>query len=162
MINLKDFPKESGVYWFISNDEIMYVGSSKNLYYRMNTHNNAIKKGSEHGYKQDLYQFLQSNQFTVEFQLTDNYKELEQDFIEKYNPKYNSHRAFTGCGTKKGREVEWSKTYKEKYLKLHIHQYYHQLCSYNDEILTFDALRTRFRRSGTSNPTAEAKKYLIN
>lgn len=161
MINLKDFPKESGVYWFISNDEIMYVGSSKNLYYRMNTHNNAIKQGSEHGYKKELYQFLQTNPFTIEYQLADDYKQLEQQLIEQHNPKYNVNRAYAGCGAKKGREVEWTKEYKEKYLKHYIKQYDNQLCFYNNETLTLQALRKRFERKGISNPTAEAKKYLI-
>lgn len=40
-------------------------------------------------------------------------------------------------------------------------QYYNQLCKYNDEVLTLNALRIRFKRAGITNPTAEAKKYLL-
>ena len=92
-VKLYTFPKESGVYIFSSNDEVIYVGSSINLHSRMKEHRSYIKKGSDHGYKKDLYQYLQSNQFTVKFQTTDNYKQLEQQLIEQYHPKYNSYRA---------------------------------------------------------------------
>ena len=177
-IVLNTFPKESGVYLFKANDEVIYVGSSKNLYHRMSVHNTAIKKGSEHGYKQDLYQYLQTNTFAVEFQLTDNYRQLEQQLIEQHHPKYNSHRAFTGLNAYKGREAEYNKEhywkYKEEILE-QVKQYYeshkqqkiknqkkygNQLCFYNGQTLTLNALRLRFRKAGLSNPTAEAKKYL--
>ena len=114
-IKLVRFPKESGAYLFKVDDEVIYVGSSKNLYHRISVHKTAIKKGSEHGYKQDLYYYLQSNKFTVEIQLTDNYRQLEQELIEKYHPKYNSHRAYTGVGPRKGREAEYNKERYQKY-----------------------------------------------
>ena len=41
-------------------------------------------------------------------------------------------------------------------------EYENQLCFYNNETLTLCALRTRFKRKGISNPTQEAKKYLLN
>ena len=114
-IKLDVFPKEAGVYLFSTNEEVIYVGSSKNLYHRISVHKTAIKKGSEHGYKQDLYNYLQSNKFTVEFKTTDNYRQLEQEFIEKYHPKYNSHRAYTGLGPRKGRDAEYGKERYQKY-----------------------------------------------
>lgn len=115
-IVLVRFPKESGVYLFSSNDEIIYVGSSKNLYMRMMKHRSCIRQGSVHGYKQDLYQYLQANPFTVEFQMTDNYRQLEQELVEKYNPKYNSNRAYTGI-TWNGNMVEYDKERYQKYKK---------------------------------------------
>ena len=195
MINLKDLPKSSGVYLFKVNEEIIYIGSSKNLYQRMTNHKSCINKGSNGGHKTDFYQFLQSNQFKVEFQITDNYKQLEQELIEKYNPKYNAFRAFTGCGAEKGRENEYGLDYYYKYHNKHLQlrkqhyelhkeeileqrkqhyeshkeeakqyqkQYQNQLCSYNGETLTLNALSKRFGRKGISNPTQEAKKYLFN
>ena len=116
-IKLDRFPKESGAYLFKVDEEVIYVGSSKNLYHRMSVHKTAIKQGSEHGYKQDLYNYLQSNKFTVEFKTTDNYRQLEQEFIEKYHPKYNSHRAYTGLGPRKGRDAEYNKERYQKYRK---------------------------------------------
>ena len=112
-IVLVRFPKEAGVYLFSSNDEIIYVGSSKNLYMRMMKHRSCIRQGSVHGYKKDLYQYLQANPFTVEFQMTDNYRQLEQELVEKYNPKYNANRAYTGIAWN-GNNAEY---YKERYQK---------------------------------------------
>ena len=169
------FPKEAGVYLFKVNEEIIYVGSSKNLYMRMVKHRSCIRKCSEHGYKQDLYQLLQSNPFTVEFQLTDNYRQLEQQLVEKYHPRYNAIRAYTGLGSKKGRVAEYYKEryqkYKEEILeqnkqyreshKEQKKQYNNQLCLYNGQTLTLVALSKRFERKGISHPTIEAKRFII-
>ena len=178
-IKLDIFPKEAGVYIFKVNNEVIYVGSSKNLYMRMMSHRNCIRQGSAHGHQQDLYKFLRSNQFTVEFQLTEDYRQLEQELIEKYNPRYNAVRANTGLGAKKGNKAEynkeWYKKYKEEILNQKKQyyesnkeeileqnkQYYNQLCSYNGETLTLNALSKRFRRAGIDHPQIEAKKYLI-
>ena len=180
-IILDKFPKEAGVYLFKVDKEVIYVGSSNNIHLRMVHHRSYIRQGSAHGYKQDLYKYIQSNHFTVEFQLTDNYRQLEQELVEKYHPKYNAHRAFTGLGARKGREAEYDKEryqkYKEEILeqakqyhksdkgkesqKKAVNKYNNQLCIYNGETLKFAALKARFRKTGLSNPTLEAKKYLI-
>ena len=189
-IVLDTFPKVAGVYLFSSNGEVIYVGSSKNLYQRMVSHRKCIRKGGDHGYKQDLYQYLQSNPFTVEFQLTDNYRQLEQELVEQYHPRYNSHRANTGLGARKGRVAEYDKEryqkYKEEILekanqyyesnkeeilekkkqyyeshKEQKKQYNNQLCFYNGQTLTLHALSMRFWRQGIDHPVLEAKKYLI-
>lgn len=112
---LKNFPKESGVYLFKANEEVVYVGSSKNLYYRMKEHKKAVTKGSNAERNAALYDYLQNNQFTIQFQLTDDYHQEEQKLIEKYNPKYNTLRAYTGLGAFKGREDEYSKEYYQKF-----------------------------------------------
>lgn len=202
-IELKKFPHSSGVYFFRDVDGvIIYVGSSKDLYIRMALHRTYIKKGNNHGTQKGIYQFLQSNQFTVEFQLEENYKQIEQELIGKYNPKYNEKRAFAGCGVHKGREVEYWKEYKEKYKeeilkrdkqyreshKEEMKQYYNshkeekkqyyeshkeekkqyskqyssQLCNFNGEILTLNALRIRFQKQGILHPVLEAKKYIVS
>ena len=94
-------------------------------------------------------------------------KEKEQYFIETLKPTYNNINA-------KGLNVERKKEYKKEYQKEYQKtdkfkeiqrkankEYYSQLCSYNGETLTLCALRNRFKRKGISNPTAEAKKYLL-
>ena len=169
-IKLDTFPKEAGVYLFKVNEEVIYVGSSNNLYKRMTFHRSCIRKGSADGNKQDLYQFLQSNPFTVEFQTTDSYRQLEQELVEKYHPKYNIRRANTGVA-RKGNKAEYNREYKEKYKdeikqyydshKEEIKQYRNQLCFYRGETLTLCALSTRFGRMGIDHPVLEAKKYLI-
>lgn len=161
-IKLDTFPKEAGVYLFSSNDEVIYVGSSNNLHQRMKNHRSCIRKGGNHSYKQDLYQYLQLNPFTVEFQLTDNYKQLEQELVEKYNPKYNANRAYTGIAWN-GNMTEYGKEYNEKYQyqKQYQSKYINQLCLYEGQAITLHALYQRFRRQGITHPTTEAKKYLL-
>ena len=161
-IKLYAFPKEAGVYLFSANEEVIYVGSSKNLYHRMTCHRSCIRQGSVHGYKQDLYQYLQENPFTVEFQLTDDYRQLEQDLVEKYNPKYNANRAYTGVAWN-GNRSEYGKEYNEKYQyqKQYQSKYINQLCLYEGQVITLHALYQRFWSQGITHPTAEAKKYLI-
>jgi excinuclease UvrABC nuclease subunit len=119
-IELKDFPKSSGVYFFKDvKGEIIYVGSSKDLYMRMGQHRACIKKGSNNDSKTDLYQFLQTNQFTVEFTLQEDFRQLEQKLIEQYNPKFNQRKAFTDCKTRK----EYTKQYYESHRE-ELKQYY--------------------------------------
>ena len=180
-IVLDKFPKEACVYLFKVNDEVIYVGSSKNVYMRMVQHRSSIRKGGNNNgtSKQELYKFLQSNHFTVEIQLTDNYKKLEQELIEQYNPKYNSRRANTGVawnGNKAEYMKQYNKQYKEEILeqmkqyreshkeqqRQYNKQYKNQLCLYKGEILTLNALSKRFQRAGIEHSVLEAKKYLIN
>ena len=155
-IVLDKFPKEAGVYLFKANDEIIYVGSSNNLRQRMMQHRSSIRKGSAHGRQQDLYQFLQSNTFTVEFQLTDNYRQLEQQFVEKYNPKYNSHRANTGLGVRKGREAEYDKEHYHKYKEEKLEQMKQYYESNKEEILE---QKKQYYESNKEEKLEQNKKY---
>ena len=93
----------------------------------------------------------------------DSLKEAEQKFIEMLQPTYNSCNA-------KGWDIERYKKSKKEYEKTDKgkksrrkaqNKYDNQLCCFNGETLTLSALRTRFMRAGLSNPTQEAKKYLL-
>ena len=116
-------------------------------------------------------------------------KVAEQQFIETLKPTYNSNNAKgLNIERKKEYQKEYEKTDKRKkylkeyqktdkrkkaqkkyqksdkgkeYQKEYQKKYYNQLCCYNDEKLTLCALAMRFRRAGLSNPTTEAKKYLV-
>ena len=55
-------------------------------------------------------------------------------------------------------DKEYEKADKRKKYKK---EYNNQLCFYNGETLTLNALSKRFLRQGITNPTLEAKKYLI-
>ena len=103
-------------------------------------------------------------------------KEAEQQFIETLKPTYKNRRA-------NGFDIERNKKYMKEYKKSDKYKkaqkkyqkkykksdkgkkaqkkYDNQLCFYNGETLTLNALRKRFKRQGLSNPSAEAKKYLI-
>ena len=70
-IVLKDFPQKSGVYCFVNmNDEVIYVGSTKNIYDRMRGHRCNIKRGcngtNSPKEQKNLYKFLQ-NHFILRF-----------------------------------------------------------------------------------------------
>ena len=94
-------------------------------------------------------------------------KETEQEFIETLKPTYNDRNA-NGWDIDKYKEYqkEYQKEYHKsdkykQYQKEYQKEYQNQLCSYNGETLTLNALTKRFRRAGLSNPTQEAKKYLL-
>ena len=103
-------------------------------------------------------------------------KEAEQKFIETLKPTYNICNA-KGLNIERRKEYqkdyqkadkykecqkEYNKTEKgKKSRKKAVNKYYSQLCFYNGETLTLRALSIRFLRKGISNPTQEAKKYLI-
>ena len=97
----------------------------------------------------------------------DKLKEIEQKFIEMLKPTYNNINA-------KGQNVDKYKEYRKEYYKEYQYsdkykehrkeykkEYRNQLCSYNGETLTLNALSARFQRAGVEHYTIEAKKYLI-
>ena len=95
-------------------------------------------------------------------------KEKEQQFIETLKPTYNNINA-NGLNAerrkkyKKEYDKEYEKTDKRKESKKKaINKYNNQLCFYNGQTLTLNALRKRFWRQGITNPSQEARKYLLN
>ena len=159
--------KISGVYKItntITGD--FYIGSSKNVKHRWVSHkclstwnkypsNQLYKDMQKYGVDKFVFEIIAEAE-------PEQLKEMEQQFIEKLQPTYNNRNA-------NGRDIErykeWNKEnynkHREEMLEQH-KQYYNQLCSYNGEILTLCALRTRFKRAGIPHPNIEAKKYLLN
>ena len=104
-------------------------------------------------------------------------KDAEQKFIETLKPAYNNYRA-KGLNIERQKEYqkEYNKSdkgkkYKKEYMKSEKgkksrkkanNKYYSQLCCYNGETLTLNALRLRFKRKGIDHPIQEAKKYLLH
>ena len=144
-----------------------YIGSSKNIKSRWADHkcqstwnrcsNNQLYKDMEK-YGVDKFVFE-----IVEEVESEKLKETEQKFIEMMKPTYNNYRA-------NGLDIERYKKYQKEYEKTdkgkEAHRKYHnkydnQLCSYNGETLTLNALKIRFRKAGIPYPTIEAKKYLL-
>ena len=163
----------------VTND--FYIGSSNNIKRRWNEHKRQ-SIWNEQPNKQ-LYQDMQKfgvDKFefeVLEIVEADKLKEAEQQFIEKLKPTYNNYNAkgwnierqkeaqrkasrkYEKSDKRKEAKKEYEKTDKrKKYRK----EYDNQLCRYNGKTLTLAVLRTRFRRKGLSNPTQEAKKYLLN
>ena len=166
-----------------------YIGSSKDVKQRWAEHKckSSWKKFPNNPMYLDMQKYG-VDKFIFEI-LTeveaDKLKELEQQFIETLKPTYNSRNAngwdferYKESQNKynksdKGKESQnkynksdkgkesrkkYEKSDKGKETKK---KYYNQLCNYNGETLTLNALSKRFQRKGINNPTAEAKKYLI-
>ena len=158
-----------------------YIGSSKDVKHRWAQHK-CPSRWNEHPNSQ-LY--LDMNKYGLDkfdFQVLevveiDKLKEKEQYFIELLKPAYNQMNA---NGFDFERRKKYQKEYKKsnkgkesqkKYQKSNKgkeahkkaqNKYYSQLCCYNGETLTLDALRKRFEKLGIDHPVLEAKKYLLN
>ena len=145
-----------------------YIGSSKDIKRRWREHkwpstwnkqpNNPLYKDMQK-YGVDKFEFE-----IIEEVEAEKLKETEQEFIETLKPTYNDRNA---NGLDVGRHKEYQKEYKKtdkckKTQKKARKKYQNQLCFYNGETLTLNALSTRFRRKGISHPNIEAKKYLLN
>ena len=182
--------KISGVYKItnaITGD--FYIGSSKDVKQRWAYHkcksiwneqpNNQMYLDMKN-YGLDKFSF----QILAEVEV-DKLKEMEQRFIETLKPTYNRCNA-KGIDVerkkkynKEYRKTDKSKEYHKKYQKSDKgkkyqkkyqksdkgkkaqKKYHNQLCLYNGEILTLNALSSRFRRRGIEHPVIEAKKYLL-
>ena len=144
-----------------------YIGSSKNVKRRWASHkcpsvwnrypNNPMYLDMN---KYGLDKF--SSQILEEVEI-EQLKEMEQQFIETLNPTHNRNRA---DGWDVERYKEWQEEYRKtdkskEYQKQYQLEYENQLCLYNSETLTLQALRTRFRKLGIPHPVKEAKQYLI-
>ena len=140
-----------------------YIGSSKNVKQRWANHKipSIWKRCPNNPMYLDMKKYgLEKFVFEVLAEVeTEKLKEAEQKFIETLKPTYNQMNA-------KGLNVERYKEYKKEYEKSDKRKQYHkeyknQLCLYNGETLTLNALAIRFVKAGIPHPTQEAKKYLI-
>ena len=145
-----------------------YIGSSKNIKERWRNH----KKPSKWKQYPNNPMYLDMQKYGLDkFELqilaeveSCSLRELEQQFIETLKPTYNDRNA-------NGWNIERLKESNKKYQKSdkgkeskrkYDNKYNNQLCCYNGETLTLNALSWRFRRKGIDHPTTEAKKYLLN
>ena len=144
-----------------------YIGSSKNVKKRWAEHKYLSiwkKYPNKQLYKDMIKYGVDKFVFEILEVVEENkLKEIEQQFIETLKPTYNSCNA-------KGLNIERCKKSLKEYQKSDkgkesrrkaVNKYKNQLCIYNEETLTLNALQKRFMRKGISNPTQEAKKYLI-
>ena len=153
-----------------------YIGSSKDVKRRLAAHkwpsawnrfpNNPMYIDMQkYGVDKFVFEILE----VVE---PEELKVTEQQFIETLNPTYNQMNAKgLNIERRKKAQKEYNKSDKGKETRNKYNktdkckkcrkEYNSQLCCYNGETLTLCALSTRFKRQGISNPTQEAKKYLI-
>ena len=148
-----------------------YIGSSKNIKQRWAAHKHqSVWKNypnsqmyldmQKYGVDKFVFEVLEE----VE---PEELKEKEQQFIETLKPAYNQMNA---NGWDIERRKESKRKANNKYKKSDkgkesnrksCNKYNNQLCFYNGQTITLAALRMRFKRQGISNPSAEAKKYLL-
>ena len=160
--------KISGVYKItniITGD--FYIGSSIDVKHRWRDHKRPSmrKKHPNNQLYKDFQKYgLENFDFQVLVEVApDKLKETEQQFIETLKPTYNNIRA-NGWDIERYKEsnkrasIKYEKTDKRKKYKK---EYLNQLCFYEGEYVTLDALRKRFKRAGIDHPVIEAKKYLV-
>ena len=127
-----------------------YIGSSKDVKRRWASHKctSTWNKCKNNPLYLDMKKYgVDKFEFEVFAEVeVGNLKEMEQQFIETLKPTYNNRNS-------KGWDVERYKEWNN--------QYKNQLCSYNGEKLTLNALYQRFEKQGIQHPAQEAKKYLI-
>ena len=159
----------------VTND--FYIGSSKDVKLRWANHKcqSTWKNCPNNPMYLDMRKYgLDKFVFEVLAEVeVEQLKEMEQKFIEMLKPTYNSNRAngfdierykkynkeYQKTNKYKDYQKEYEKTDKRKKYKK---EYRSQLCFYNGETLTLNALAKRFQRAGIPHPMQEAKKYLLN
>ena len=131
-----------------------YIGSSKNVKKRWTEHKcqSTWNRCPNNPMYQDFQKYgLENFAFEILAEVEEGkLKETEQQFIEKLKPTYNNINA-------KGWDIG---RYKESHRKSQ-NKYDNQLCCYNGQTLTLNALTKRFKSQGFDHSTTEAKKYLI-
>ena len=168
--------KISGIYKItntITGD--FYIGSSKDIKRRWRHHKipSTWNKCPNNPLYKDMQKFgIDKFEFEILAEVEPgSLKEAEQKFIETLKPTYNNYRA-KGLDIERRKEshrkasrkyekTEKRKKYCKEYNKKYQKEYRNQLCYYNNEILTLNALSKRFRRAGIDHPVIEAKKYLL-
>lgn len=161
-----------------------YVGSSRNVMQRWVCHKrpSSWKNQPNNPLYLDMQKYgVDKFRFQILCPVMPEYlKQVEQELIEMLQPTYNSINAKginverrkktmkdyrqTDKGKKakkKYRQTDKGKEINRKQARKDMKKYYTQLCSYNGETLTLNALSVRFRKVGIEHPTVEAKKYLI-
>ena len=118
-----------------------YIGSSKDVRRRWVSHKckSVWNNNPNNPMYQDMIKYG-TDKFAFEILAEveiDKLKETEQKFIEALKPTYNNYNA-------KGWDIERRKESHRKFSN----KYNNQLCFYNGETLTLQALRKRFRRKG--------------
>lgn len=141
-----------------------YIGSSKQLEKRIYEHIYASTYKKHKQYNSKLYKDIRKygiDNFDISIleEIDDDLdlRAREQYYITLLKPYYNNMKS--SCMTNR---EEYLKKYREQhYGKSYYQERDNKLCSYNDEILTFAALRMRFVKAGIEHPSIEAKKYII-
>ena len=119
-------------------------------------------KPSYNNYNANGLDVDRKKEYQKEYQKTDKGKESRKEAQKKYQKSDKGKEAQNKYNkSDKGKEAQkkYQKSDKGKEAQK---KYNNQLCCYNGETLTLNALRKRFKRRGIDHPTQEAKKYLVH
>ena len=131
--------------------EQQFIEKLQPAYNQINAKGLNIEKRKEYQ-KSDKYK-----EYEKEYRKTDKYKEYQKEY-EKSEKRKEYKKSDKYKESRRKAQNKYNKSDKRKKVS---NKYQNQLCCYNGETLTLHALASRFRRRGLSNPTAEAKKYLV-
>ena len=124
--------------------EQKFIETLKPTYNSNNANGLDIERNKE--YHKEYQKSDKYKEYHKEYQKSDKYKEYQREHYQQNREKVREYH----------KEYQKSDKYKE-YHK----EYNNQLCSYNGETLTLNALSKRFIKAGIPHPTQEAKKYLL-
>ena len=131
---------------FLKKTEQEFIETLKPTYNNNNAKGWNIERRKK--YNKEYNKSDKFKEYKKEYQKSDKYKEYQKEYRKKYRQ------------SEKGKESQ-KKYQKSDKGKESQKKYYNQLCFYNGETLTLNALSTRFRKQGIPHPTQEAKKYLL-
>ena len=139
--------------------EQQFIETLKPTYNNINANGLNVERRKE--YQKEYNKSDKYKKYQKEYQKTDKCKEHQKEY-EKSDKRKKAKKEYNKEYHKTDKFKEYQKEYRqsEKY-KEYQKEYQNQLCFYNGEVLTLNALSKRFRRAGISNPMQEAKKYLI-
>ena len=160
--------KISAVYKIVNTvTKDFYIGSSKDVKCRWAHHKCPYIWGKcpNSPMYQDMQKYgLDEFRFQILAPVEPKYlKQVEQEFIDMLHPTYNNNNA-KGWDVERYKESirKYQQSDKQKeYQKIYRKEHLHQLCSYNGETLTLNALTQRLHKTGVEHPYLEAKKYLL-
>ena len=99
--------------------------------------------------------------YKKEYNKSDKVKEYQKEY-QKSDKGKEAQKKYNKSDKGKETQKKYQKSDKGKESqKKAVNKYNNQLCCYNGETLTLQALRMRFKRKGIINPIQEAKKYLL-
>ena len=145
---------------FLKEKEQYFIETLKPTYNNINAKGWNFERYKEH-----------KKEYDKEYEKTDKRKKYKKEYNKsdkrkEYNKKYeksDKRKKYKKEYNKSDKRKKYMKEYQQSdKCKKHKKEYNNQLCFYNGEVLTLCALSTRFQRAGISNPTQEAKKYLLN
>ena len=119
----------------IYNDDMAYIGSTKNFKQRMRSHKNSCYNEKSKGYNCFIYQYIRTRGgwdvfdkdiiYECDVKDKDEQRKVEQEWIKNNECKLNGYNSYTSVEERKEQKKQYYEQNKEK-LKEQSKQYYEQ------------------------------------